>query len=307
MLLALTGAIVAAVCYGVATVFEAVAVSKMSGLPEGSSITTRVRAGWLYAVGLLVDGIGFALSAAALHLLPLFLAESINASSVAITALLAVVWLRQKLNKSEVIALAVLVIGLITLGVTAKDGPSVTAPPLISWIILIAVAPLAGIAAVLVVKRDGRRQTPNKQTPAYQLDGAKSSPNAYVGGRANGVALAAVAGLAFGMVGVAARLIPLHPTWTDYLADPLLWAVICYGGLAVVVYGFALDRLPTTTAASLCFTVETVFPSAVGLLLLGDEIRTGLWPLAMLGFVFALGACIALSSRSEVEVPDDTR
>nr|WP_120490975.1 hypothetical protein [Corynebacterium lactis] len=279
MFFALTGAVAAAVCYGIATVLEAVAVSRLSGLPAEATIASKVRSGYLYGIGLLIDGLGFVLSAAALHLLPLFLVESIVASSVAVTAVLAVIFLGQKLRRAETAALGVLVIGLIGLGLTAKDGPAVHASGTVSWAILATTIPLAGLAAGLVVKRGGERAR-----------------------RASGIALAAIAGLGFGMVGVAARLIPDHAAWTGYLADPLVWAVVGYGALAVVVYGFALDRLPTTTAASLCFSVETVFPSAVGLLLLGDEIRNGLWPLAAAGLVLTLGACIALSARSEVEV-----
>lgn len=266
-MLALIGALAAALCYGIATICEAVAVAAMSAMPESTTLLTRVRTGWLYGVGLAVDAAGFLLNALALRVLPLFLVESIVASSVAVTALLAVVLLKQRLRRGEIIALAVLVIGLSALGATAHEGTAIALPQYLAWGILAAVLPLAAAAWFSLTANSG-------------------------------IFLALIAGLAFGMVGVSARLVPAH----GFLASPLTWSVIAYGGLAVIVYGFALDKLPTTTAASLCFTVETIIPSAIGLLLLGDAIRDGLWPVALIGFVLTLGACITLSAHAEVKV-----
>lgn len=254
MLLALIGAILAAVCYGVATVLEAIAVAKMSALPPTSPLSSRIREGWLFAVGLVIDGLGFILSAAALHSLPLFLVESVVASSVAVTALLAVVWLHQKLNRTEVFALVILVIGLISLGLTAKDGSAVTAPSFASWAILLATIPLAGTAALLVMQRPGAHSDSGNLPNHVEPNSSRDSTSHRKFSRANGVALATIAGLSFGMVGIAARLIPAHSRWTDYSLDSLVWAVIGYGALAAI------------------------------------------------GFTLALGACIALSARSEVEV-----
>ncbi|CAB0977184.1 hypothetical protein FRC0481_01771 [Corynebacterium diphtheriae] len=269
-MLALVGALAAALCYGSATICEAVAVAAMSAMPESTTLLTRVRTGWLYGVGLAVDAAGFLLNALALRVLPLFLVESIVASSVAVTALLAVVLvvlLKQRLRRGEIIALAVLVIGLSALGATAHEGTAIALPQYLAWGILAAVLPLAAAAWFSLTANSG-------------------------------ISLALIAGLAFGMVGVSARLVPTH----GFLASPLTWSVIAYGGLAVIVYGFALDKFPTTTAASLCFTVETIIPSAIGLLLLGDAIRDGLWPVALIGFALTLGACITLSAHAEVKV-----
>ncbi|MHC9617158.1 hypothetical protein ACQQ7B_01935, partial [Corynebacterium diphtheriae] len=71
-MLALVGALAAALCYGSATICEAVAVAAMSAMPESTTLLTRVRTGWLYGVGLAVDAAGFLLNALALRVLPLF-------------------------------------------------------------------------------------------------------------------------------------------------------------------------------------------------------------------------------------------
>ncbi|WP_296137559.1 hypothetical protein [uncultured Corynebacterium sp.] len=116
------GAVCAAIAYGGATILQAIAVGRLAALPAGSSWGRRIRAGWLYDLGLVCDFLGFLMSALALHSLPLFLVESTVASSVAVTAVLAVVVLHQRLTMHEAIAVAVLVAGLIVLGVTAEEG-----------------------------------------------------------------------------------------------------------------------------------------------------------------------------------------
>ena len=118
---------------------------------------------------------------------------------------------------------------------------------------------------------------------------------------ATGIVLSVISGLGFGFVGVAARLVTVHSSTLGWLGDAFVWAMVLMGGLAVVAYGYALDRLPTTTVAALSFACETIVPSAIGLIWLGDEVRPGLMWLAVVGFVAVLGACVQLSSKAEVE------
>ena len=91
------GAVCAAIAYGGATILQAIAVGRLAALPAGSSWGRRIRAGWLYGLGLVCDFLGFLMSALALHSLPLFLVESTVASSVAVTTVLAVIVLHLSL------------------------------------------------------------------------------------------------------------------------------------------------------------------------------------------------------------------
>ena len=46
-----------------------------------------------------------------------------------------------------------------------------------------------------------------------------------------------------------------------------------------------------TTTAAVTFAVETVVPSAIGLVLLHDQVRAGYPVVAAVGFVATLGGC----------------
>ena len=87
MSLGLVGALAAALCYGVASVLQAVAAARTS---SGAAVDPRLLGRLLtqgpYLAGLGLDGVGFAASLLALRSLPLFLVESAVASSIGVTA-----------------------------------------------------------------------------------------------------------------------------------------------------------------------------------------------------------------------------
>ena len=86
------------------------------------------------------------------------------------------------------------------------------------------------------------------------------------------------------------------------IADPMAWALILGGIIAVVAYGMALDSGSATSVAAITFSVETIVPSAIGLMFLGDNIRPGMGLVAAIGFLATLAGCLTLASRAEVSV-----
>lgn len=275
MTLGLFGALLAALAYGAATVLQAVGVRRAAALPAGTAVIGRIRVGWPYAVGLALDGLGFLASVAALRTLPLFLVESAVASSVAVTAVLSVLVLHVRLGVPEVIALLAVGVGLTGLALAAADGPAVHPGPAATWW-LFAAAVLVGV--LLVAGTRDRRHGP--------------------------VLLSVAAGLGFGGVGVAARLLEVpSPIWA-LASDGLAWALVVHAVLATVAYGMALTRGRVTTVAALTFATETVIPAAVGLMVLGDRVAPGRGPWAAAAFVVTLAGCIALASRAEPGEPD---
>lgn len=275
MLLGLLGAFAAALAYGAATVVQALGVARLRGRSLRDGWRPWLAAGWPYALGLGLDGLGFVASVAALRSLPLFLVESAVASSVAVTAVLSVRFLGVRLAQREWWALAGVAAGLAALAVAAKEGPARSVGSAAGWLVL------GAALAVTVLLVIGLR------APAS----------------VGSVLLAAAAGAGFGGVGVAARLIdPARPLWHT-LGDPLLWALIAHGVLASVAYGYALARGRVTTVAAVTFSVETVVPALVGLIWLGDAVRSGLAVVAVAGFVLTLGGCVLLAGRSEAATP----
>ncbi|GAA1987873.1 hypothetical protein GCM10009817_31790 [Terrabacter lapilli] len=274
----LLGALLAAVAYGAATVLQAIGVRRVGALPPGTPLPARVRAGWPYAVGLALDGLGFLASVAALRTLPLFLVESAVASSVAVTAVLSVLVLHVRLGTGEVVALLAVAAGLTGLAFAAAEGPPLLSPAAAAWWLLGA----AALVAVLLVAGEQDRDR-----------------------RRGAVLLSLAAGLGFGGVGVAARLLEVpSPLW-HLLTSAMAWALLVHAALATVAYALALSRGRVTTVAALTFATETVVPAAVGLVALGDRVVAGRGPLAVGAFVLTLGGCIALAGRAEPADPPE--
>lgn len=276
---ALLGALLAAVGYGAATIAQAVGVRRLQHR-TGRGGWTWLRAAWPYAAGLVLDLVSFVATVAALRSLPLFLVESAVASSVAVTAVLAAVLLHQSLAAREWVAVAGVVAGLALLALGAHSGPATTASSGLSWGVLAAAVVTAGLLLVGIRLGDDRLAA---------------------------LVLAGTAGLGFGGVGVAARLLVVGDPWWSVAGEPLGWALVVHGVLGTVAFAYALSRGRVAAVAAVTFVVETVVPAALGLLWLGDSVRAGWTLVAVTGFVLTLGACLVLASRAEPEVPVSQR
>jgi len=272
VLVGLAAAMVAAVAYGAATVMQALGVHRISAVDVGAPWRARILAGRLYAVGLLLDAAGFLAAVVSLRRMPLFLVQSAIASSVSVTAVLAVLMLEVRLSRTEVSALAVTGFGLVLLAVSAQEGPAHRTTPTLGWLLLGS----AGLVGLVLF------------TGVHQPNPARAS-----------VVLASASGLGFGMVAIAARTLRVGQPWWHTATQPTLWALLAHGVLAAVGYGFALQRGRITTVAAVTFAMETVFPAIVGTAALGDAVRSHLIPLAVTGFLATLAGSITLARYAE--------
>lgn len=276
MVLGLVGALAAALCYGVASIMQAVAASRTETTAAlDPRLLVRLAGQWLYVGGVAIDGLGFLCSLVAFRSLPLFLVESALAASIGVTAALSALVLHVKLARVEVVALVGLTIGLVLLAVSALPGSSTVLSETGQWIIL------AGLALVLVA----------------------AGLVAKLGGRYVGVGLAAVAGLSFSGLGLAARAMVIPDPWWHLVGEPLAWAVAGYGLVGMLLFTSALQRGSVTTVTALTFGIETTVPTLLGLLFLGDKARPGFAVPAALGFVLAVVGSLALARHAEPSVP----
>ncbi|MDQ6649871.1 MAG: hypothetical protein M3Z02_07140 [Actinomycetota bacterium] len=273
MLLGLLGAFGAAACYGTGSVLQAIGARRT---PRSTGVDPRLLlrlAGSLpYLAGLLIDVVGFVLSIAALRSLPLFLVEAAVASSVAVTALLAARLLAVRPNRREALALGGIGIGLLLLAASAAEG---SGRPLgtVGRLALLAGAPVLAGLAILAGRGTGPRV---------------------------GVGLGAIAGLAFGGVGVAARVLVFPHPLVRLLLDPVLYALAAYGVLGTLLYATALQRGSVTTSTAALFAAETIAPALIGVLALGDSARPGFAGVAVAGFVVTVCAAVALARYGEL-------
>lgn len=280
MLVGLLGAFGAALCYGIGSVLQAVA-ARDTETAEGLDprLLLRLARSWRYLLGVGLDGLGFVLSIAAVRTLPLFVVQSIVASFLAVTAIVGAVVLHMPLRRADKIGLAVVIGGLVLVGLSAAEDRAVDVSRAEQWGVLIASIVLAVLAVPL----------------------ARST------GAAGAAALGTIAGLAFGATSVAARMLPgslaldrIGGRLGDLLTSPATWALAVAGVLALLTYSTALQRGTVTQATAPLVVGETVAPAVVGLLLLGDEPRQGLGWVATLGFALAVGGAVSLSRHGEV-------
>ncbi|MFI7062551.1 hypothetical protein ACIBL3_16335 [Kribbella sp. NPDC050124] len=280
MVAGLLGAFAAAVCYGVASVLQAVAARRTHSA-EGLDprLLIRLFRSWPYLLGLGLDSFAFLLSIAALRSLPLFVVQSIVASFLAITAVLGAIFLHMPLRGPDWIGLLLVIAGLVLVGLSAAEDRTVSVSDAESWGVLVATAAI-GVLAV---------------------------PMARVDGGTGAAALGAVAGLAFGAVAVAARALPgsvqpdtLYSDLGTLLKSPATYALILAGGIALLTYSTALQRGSVTQATAPLVIAETVAPALVGLLMLGDRPRPGWGWVAAVGFVLAVTGALTLSRHGDL-------
>ncbi|MCW2638762.1 MAG: hypothetical protein JWP76_1068 [Dactylosporangium sp.] len=274
MILGLLGAVASAVCYGVASVLQAVAAR---AAPKTRDVDPRLLLRLLrrapFLGGILLDVVGFAAEFTALRTVPVFLVQAVVASSLAVTALVAVPMLKARLRPREWAAIAAVSAGLAMLAVAT--GPEGSAPigegfrlALLGCVVVLA---LAGFAA-------GRIRDP-----------------------ARSAVLGLVAGLAFGVVALAVRALPdLSPA--HLLRDPATYALVGAGVVAFLFFATGLQRGAVTVTTGAMVVGETLAPAAVGVLLLGDRTRPGFAPIAIAGFVVAVAGTLALARFGEVEL-----
>ncbi|MFE3739786.1 hypothetical protein ACFXP3_09220 [Streptomyces sp. NPDC059096] len=265
-----------AVCYGTASVLQAVATRAAepgTGSGVDPALLLRALRQWRYAAGLGLDALGFVLQIVALRSLPIYAVGAALAASLAVTAVVAARVLRVRLSSAEWAAVAVVCGGLAMLGLSSGPEGGGTGPAALPWSLLaVAVAiPLAGAAA-------GRLPD-----------------------RARALALGLGSGLGFGVVEVAVRLIdpaaPLDP------ANPALYALLLGGAAAFLLLTSALQRGSVTTATAGLVLGETIGPALVGIAWLGDRTRGGLEWLAITGFAVAVAGALTLARFGEPPTP----
>lgn len=267
----------AAVCFGTATVLQAVAArAATTGGGGDAALLLRALRQWRYLAGLGLDGLGFVFQIAALRSLPIYAVGAALASSLAVTAVVAARLLGVRLSGVEWAAVGVVCAGLAMLGLASGAEGDRAGSTELKW------AMLGTAVAVLLLGLVGGR-LPER-------------------GRA--LALGLGAGFGFGVVEVAVRLIDsLAPA--ELLTNPATYALLVGGGAAFLLLTTALQRGSVTTATAGMVIGETIGPAAVGVVWLGDRTREGLAWLAVLGFLVAVAGALALARFGEAPVSAD--
>jgi len=279
MLASLIAAIVAALCYGIASVMQAVAVREASNRPPGDAaggvdpgLVPRMLRQWRFVASLCLDTLGFIAQLVALQRLPLFAVQAMVAANLAVIAVVASLVLGVTLSWREWAAVIGVVAGVGLLGSSAGPEGATAAGTVFKLALIVATACLAlcGVAAARL--RDPMRT----------------------------LLLGVVAGFGYGVVGIAARVLNGFEPLV-LLRDPAAYAVIAAGIVSFVFYATALEGGSVTVATAAVVLAETLPPAIIGVIYLGDKTRPGLEPAAVAGFLLAVTSAVMLARFGEAE------
>jgi drug/metabolite transporter (DMT)-like permease len=273
----------AAVCFGTATVLQAVAARAAVGAADPSgghgpgadaALLLRALRQWRYIAGLALDGLGFLFQIAALRSLPIYAVGAALAASLAVTAVVAARLLRVRLSGMEWAAVGVVCAGLGMLGLASGTEGERAGSDTLRY------AMLATAVGVLVLGLLGGRLPE----------------------RGRGLVLGLGAGFGFGVVEVSVRLID-EVSVRSLVTNAAVYALVVGGGAAFLALTSALQRGAVTVPTAGMVIGETIGPAVIGVVWLGDRTREGLGWLAVAGFGVAVVGALALARFGEA--PDE--
>ena len=282
MLASLIAAVLAPLFYGVASAMQAMAVRAASRPPgaAGSGAFAAVDPGlvvrmfrqWRFLVSLGLDMLGFVAQLVALHRLPLFAVQAMIAANLAVTAVCASWLIGVTLGWREWAAVGGVIAGVGLLGTSAGAEGAAEVGNTFKLALIVAVAGV-GLIGLAVARLPGPARTP---------------------------LLGATAGLGYGVLAVAARVLggfdPVH-----LIRDPAAYALAAAGIVSFLFYASALEGGSVTVAVAAVVLVETIPPAAVGITLLGDKTRHGMAALAIAGFILAVICAVQLARFGQTE------
>ncbi|MFF3622019.1 hypothetical protein [Streptomyces sp. NPDC002467] len=268
----------AAVCFGTASVLQAMAARAAepgTGSGVDPALLLRAARQWRYLAGLGLDAAGFVLQIIALRHVPIYTVGAALAASLAVTAVAASRLLKVRLSRTEWAAVGVVCSGLLMLGLASGEEGSGEGSPALKLALL-------GVSVMVLAVGAAAGRLPD-------------GPRALVLGLASGTG--------FGVVEVSVRLIDSFSL--RELLNPALYALLLGGGAAFLLLTSALARGSVTAATAGMVLGETIGPAVVGVAWLGDRTREGLTWLAVAGFAVALAGSLALARFGEPPAPTD--
>lgn len=275
MVIGLLTAVLAALAFGVASILQAVGA-------RGEPTTDRLDP-WLllrmlrhpaFLVSILLSVTGFLLHLVALRSLPLFAVQPLIASSIAVTAIVQAFLGHEPLSRRGWSLVLTVCVGLALVTVASVSGSAVH--PSTTWrAALVLVAVLVGLAGWL----------------AGGIRGARGAS-----------LLGFLSGLGFAIVAISVRAMPSLAIGS-LIHDPAVLALVIGGGVAFLFYSTALQRGTVITATAAMAVGNTVAPVLVGLLALGDQVRSGWEAAAVAGLLLAGPAVVLLHDPREVQAP----
>jgi drug/metabolite transporter (DMT)-like permease len=273
----LAGALCSAVCCGVASAMQAVAVRANGDVEHGFDprFLLRLLGQWRYLGALALNLVGLLAQVGALRSLPLFVAQATQSAAIPVTAVVSVWWFGLRMRRVEWAAVGLVCVGLSLLGVASQGAGSGHPGVAFHWALLVA----TGVLTLFGLAVD---RLPDRSRSAL---------------------LGLISGLGFGAVGIAIRVVPGFGPGA-LAGDPAAYAIVVAGVSATWCYAAALQRGDVIAPTTMLLIGTTVPAALIGELMLGDQARPGWAPVAFIGFVIAVASALTLARFGQIEVPE---
>lgn len=271
----LAAALVAAVCYGFASVLQAVGARGVERTDQiDHRLLVRVLGSLPFLAGTALDAVGLGFNLYALRTLTLFTVQAVVNTNLAVTAVASVLLLHVAMERRDKAAVFAVICGLVLLGLASGPEGAGRFDSVHRYCLLAASAILAAAAMV----------------------------TANVFKQAHPALLGGLAGFLFGLFGISVRVIPsLDPA--RLVTDPAAYSALIASVTGFLFFAAALQRGSVTATTAALVVGETTVPALVGLILLGDTTRRSFEPVGVAGFLLAVGGALALSRYGELAEP----
>ncbi len=269
MLIGMAFAVFAMVLNCVAALLQSDAAGKVR---RTTAVLTKPR----FVLGLGVDLLAWSSVVVALRFLPVFAVQATVAGAIALTALYARFFKGEVLRPKHRIAIGASMLGLVLVAVSAgtdrTPGKSETTAT-----VVLAIAAVV-LALLTVATRGMTRPWPS------------------------GI----MAGLGLGGGSLCVRAMHLDPgnIVVAVLTEPLVYVLVALWAIGLYNWARALRLGEVATVTALFLTTQVLVPGVVGIVLLGDTVREGWEPVAVLGLLLAVYGVLVLARRkSERRAP----
>jgi hypothetical protein len=269
LLLGLLFAVVAMVLNSVAGLMQADATRYVT---PGRPLVSQ----WRYLIGLLVDGLGWVCTIVALRSVPVFAVQAVLGGAIVLTAVGSRLAYGSTLRRVDRWAAGACTVGLVLVAASA----GAERPETIGLTTELMLAGVAGLLAVGLVA-------------------------GWHSGR--GWVLSVVGGLGFGGTSLAIRAVDL-PAGANplvLLGELSVYLVLVFWAIGLTAYSRALGVTGLARVTAVVQVTEVIAPGLVGIVLLGDTVRSGLiwWGVLGVGLVAAVAGVAVIAGSPALQPP----
>ena len=255
---------------------------------------------WLAGFVLICGGL--ALQALVLSLVPLTIAQPLQASGVVVTIVLSRLMLHERLGRTELACMGVIGIAVLLLGLSSGRGPDAAAGTHAAGLAIAAAAAPACLASLVIYWWIHRASRARHRYPV------------------TGISYGVCAGLMYGVAGLALKALSAavftaparpHPGGGLLAAvlSPYLYLVLACSAVGMCLFQTALQRSPASIVLPVSAIISIGYLVVIGSWLFHERLPAGPVPLALrlVGGAAAVAVPVVLTVRTERSHPPPAR